>query len=38
MCGWLTKKIYQYSAIYPPKALLKLVTGQELNANYLIRK
>ena len=33
---WLTENIYRYGAIYPPKELLKKVTGQDLNAEYLI--
>ncbi len=34
--GGLRKKYTNKVRIHPPKALLKLVTGQELNADYLI--
>ena len=33
---WLTENIYKHGAVYPPKDLLKKVTGQDLKAEYLI--
>lgn len=33
---WLCENIYRYGAIYPPKELLKRVTGRDLSAEYLI--
>ncbi len=33
---WLTEKIYRHGAIYPPRELLKQVTGRDLSAVYLI--
>jgi carboxypeptidase Taq len=34
--NWLSEKIHQYGKLYTPKELIVKVTGEELNANYLI--
>ncbi len=33
---WLREKIHQYGRLYSPKELIMRVTGEELNANYLV--
>lgn len=33
---WLTEKIYRHGSVYPPKELLKMVTGEELNSSHFI--
>lgn len=34
--GWLEENIHQYGSIYTPDELIKKVTGEELNASYLV--
>lgn len=34
--SWLTEQIYQYGKLLDPAELLSQVTGEELNANYLV--
>ncbi|WP_099362893.1 carboxypeptidase M32 [Fredinandcohnia onubensis] len=34
--NWLKEKIHQYGAIYTPDELIKKVTGESLNATYLV--
>jgi carboxypeptidase Taq len=33
---WLREKIHQYGALYTPNELIERVTGEELNAKYLV--
>jgi len=34
--GWLKEKIHQYGKLYTPNELIVKVTGEELNADYLV--
>ncbi|WP_409299759.1 carboxypeptidase M32 [Peribacillus sp. SCS-155] len=34
---WLRKRIHQHGKLYKPNELIKKVTGEALNANYLVR-
>lgn len=34
--GWLRERVHKYGAIYPPKELVKKVTGEEYNAEHLL--
>ncbi|WP_066397238.1 carboxypeptidase M32 [Neobacillus mesonae] len=34
--GWLKEKIHQYGKLYTPNELIVRVTGEELNADYLV--
>ncbi|WP_010676836.1 carboxypeptidase M32 [Bacillus timonensis] len=34
--SWLKEKIHQYGAVYTPDELIKKVTGESLNATYLV--
>jgi carboxypeptidase Taq len=33
---WLKENIHQYGKLYPPNELIVKVTGEELNADYLV--
>jgi len=34
--SWLRENIYQYGSLYWPDELVQRVTGEKLNASYLI--
>jgi carboxypeptidase Taq len=33
---WLTEHMYQYGSVYPPKELMKRITGEEVQSKYLV--
>jgi carboxypeptidase Taq len=35
--GWLRENIHQYGKLYSPNELIVKVTGEELDAKYLVR-